>query len=94
MCRQAHYSELPTVGNLAIGPEVLGVGIMILLEKGGETGEALEEGFVVLARGLRPLHLGEGRHTGQRLILYHLLVGHVLRPEARFFTLLGLLIIV
>ena len=54
---------------------------MIAFEERGETGEALEEGFVILTLGLRPLHLGEGRHTGQRLILHHLLVGHILRPE-------------
>ena len=52
-------SKLPAAWNLPLGPQVLGVGVMIAFEEGGETGEAMEEGLIILALGLCPLHLGQ-----------------------------------
>ena len=60
---------------------MFGIHIAITFEEIRQTGETLLEGLIVLSLRLRPLHLGECRHTWQSLILQQVLVGDILRPE-------------
>ena len=58
---------------MSIGPEMLGVLVVIELKETSESRQTFNEFIVIFPFGHCPKHLGQSRHAGQCLIFYHAL---------------------